>query len=120
MADREDAGEIGWFFPSTGGGQQTGLNDPGIEFFRGSSSLARETIQNVGDARSPDAVRAGLPAVVRFELLEVPASALPGLPGLKNVLTRASERLAERFKNRSLPEQNGAPFFRRALELCHR
>ncbi len=109
-----------WFFPSTGGGQQTGLNDAGIEFFRAASSLARETIQNVGDARTEEAAAAGAPAVVRFELLELGRDQVPGLQGLRDVLERAQQRLHDRFPTESLRAQNGGAFFARALEMCAR
>jgi len=46
--------KIGWNFPPTGGGVETGINDAGIVTFDGAplSSLAREIIQNPLDARA--------------------------------------------------------------------
>ena len=43
---------IGWCFPSNDGGQENGLNNPGIETFKDRPlvSLAREVLQNSSDA----------------------------------------------------------------------
>lgn len=62
-------GDIGWSFPSTGGGAIDGFNDSGIAHFKGSpmSSLARETIQNSLDARRS----ATEPVHVSFELVKL-------------------------------------------------
>lgn len=60
---------IGWNFPPTGGGVETGINDAGIVTFDGAplSSLARETIQNSLDARA-DPER---PVHITFELRQI-------------------------------------------------
>jgi len=67
---------IGWNFPPNNYGQVTGLNDAGIETFRGNPwvSLAREINQNSCDARGDDPTR---PVEVHFTLEYVPSSAFP-------------------------------------------
>lgn len=60
---------IGWHFPPTNGGQASGFNDAGIEYFTGSplSSLARETVQNSMDARRSTTS----PVCISFELIKL-------------------------------------------------
>ena len=57
---------IGWHFPPTAGGSETGWNDGDIANFRGArlASLAREVLQNSLDARA----KIGEPVHVSFEL----------------------------------------------------
>ena len=67
---------IGWNFPPTGGGVETGINDAGIVTFDGAplSSLAREIIQNSLDARdNPE-----LPVHITFELRQIEPSKIAG------------------------------------------
>ncbi len=61
--------EIGWHFPSNGGGLEDGYNDPGIATFAGSPlpSLAREILQNSLDASRSDLKE---PVDVSFELFK--------------------------------------------------
>lgn len=68
--------KIGWNFPPTGGGVETGINDAGIVTFDGAplSSLAREILQNSLDARA-DAER---PVHITFELREIEPSEIAG------------------------------------------
>ena len=68
--------KIGWNFPPTGGGVETGINDAGIVTFDGAplSSLAREVIQNSLDARADPE----LPVHIAFELREIDPSDIAG------------------------------------------
>ena len=68
--------KIGWNFPPTGGGVETGINDAGIVTFDGAplSSLAREIIQNSLDARA-DPER---PVHITFELREIEPNEIAG------------------------------------------
>jgi len=70
------AHEIGWNFPSNGGGVIAGFNDSGIETFAGQpfESLAREIIQNSLDARASNSA----PITVRFRLKEIRHADFPG------------------------------------------
>ncbi len=75
---------VGWNFPQNNHGQETGLNDAGVETFRDRplTSLAREILQNSSDA----ADASGKPVEVHFKLLEIPTSELPGLASFQKTL----------------------------------
>lgn len=76
--------DLRWHFPSSGGGEEDGINDSGLETFEGDHAyyLAREVIQNSIDAR-----RSECPLVeVRFKVTHIPASEFPGLGQFKPVL----------------------------------
>lgn len=64
---------LGWKFPTTNGGSESGHNDTGISMFAGNkiSSLAREIIQNSLDAKSV------APVKVVFKILELPIDQFP-------------------------------------------
>ncbi|WP_141504378.1 hypothetical protein [Paenibacillus luteus] len=68
---------IGWSFPSNNYGQTTGLNDAGIETFKGNTwdSLAREINQNSCDAKGDDSTR---PVEVEFKLELIKRTDIPG------------------------------------------
>jgi hypothetical protein len=68
----------GWTFPLNDGGQENGLNDPGIETFKDNplSSLAREILQNSKDAAPDDSKK---PVEVHFKLMDLPIDEFPGL-----------------------------------------
>ena len=70
-------------FPSTGGGEEHGLNDPGIETFEGNfgGHLARECSQNVGDAAAKD----GSPVRITFTVFDLPISHIPCADHLEGV-----------------------------------
>ena len=72
-------------FAPTGGGDVTGKNDPVIQPFKGyfSYSLARESIQNVLDAKIPISNK---PAVIDFSKISRKASQIPGLDQLNEYL----------------------------------
>jgi hypothetical protein len=66
---------IGWNFPLNNDGAEVGLNDAGIETFRGNpiEALAREINQNSCDARKDEE----LPVEVHFTLQRVPTNKFP-------------------------------------------
>jgi len=68
---------IRWNFPPNNYGQKDGLNDSGIETFKGTpyDSLAREVIQNSLDASNP---KSGAPVQVHFELIRMPTKVFLG------------------------------------------
>ncbi|WP_274649016.1 hypothetical protein [Paenibacillus humicola] len=76
---------ISWSFPSNNYGQVTGLNDAGIETFRGNplDSLAREINQNSCDAKD---TRNNGPVEVHFKLIDVPTEFFPGKDSFINIL----------------------------------
>lgn len=77
--------EIGWNFPPNHYGQKEGLNDSGIEIFKGVpyESLAREVIQNSLDATLQENTA---PVHVNFSLHNVPKSLFPHSDDFKNIL----------------------------------
>ncbi|MCA0970654.1 hypothetical protein LCM20_08650 [Halobacillus litoralis] len=97
-----------WYFPQNAeGGQPEGLNDSGVESFRGNQieSLAREIIQNSTDA----IVDKQKPVTVTFDKITVTPSEFPHIKGL----TR-SFRSARDYKR--TPEQ-AKQFFSKGLEI---
>lgn len=79
----------GWTFPLNDGGQENGLNDPGIETFKDNplSSLAREILQNSKDA-APD--NAKKPVEVHFKRIDLPIDEFPGLKEFRASLEACS------------------------------
>jgi hypothetical protein len=82
--------EIGWKFPSNGGGQIEGFNNASIDTFIGNRvfSLVREAIQNSLDAR----LDKNKPVLVSFSLDELEASKVPEVTALAEFLKLASAR----------------------------
>ncbi|CAB4345158.1 unannotated protein [freshwater metagenome] len=82
--------EIGWKFPSNGGGQIEGFNNSSIDTFIGNRvfSLVREAIQNSLDVR----VDITKPVLVCFSLDEVDATRVPEVTTLASFLKLALER----------------------------
>lgn len=109
-----------WFFPLLSGGEEAGLNDPGIENFKKGPSLGRETIQNIGDARSKEALANREPARADFDLLQMPVTHLPGAERYKQILETCREYTNRRFTKLKDRENNGLEFFNRAVELLER
>jgi hypothetical protein len=105
--------ETTWFFPTTQGGEESGLNDPGIEFFRKSGSLARETLQNSGDARVSD----DKPVTVTFELLQMPVGQFPDADRLRKVIESCREYMLKSCKTERQKDENGRKWFEQALQL---
>lgn len=102
-----------WVFPSTGGGEQKGLNDPGIEFFRSSGSLARETVQNSIDASDEK----GAPVRVQFSLLQLKVTGFPGAAQLRDIIARCETHVLGYCKTDEERRDGGQAFFDRAREL---
>ena len=87
--------EIGWNFPSNGGGVEAGFNDSGIETYTGKpfESLAREAIQNSLDAR--DSL---MPVKVSFELKYIRSVELPGHEELLNTMKMCEKETKDNDK----------------------
>ena len=81
--------KLTWHFPTTDGGEEDGINDPGIETFEGNHErfVARESIQNSIDARKDKKQ----PARVHFERCDIPLAEIPGLDELRGVIERSQE-----------------------------
>lgn len=76
-----------WHFPKNDYGITRGINDSGIETFRGAKfkSLAREICQNSLDARKNDS----LPVRVEFNRFEIKVNQIPGCRDLKKRIEQA-------------------------------
>jgi hypothetical protein len=87
---------ITWTFPSNDGGRDNGLNDPGVETFKGDFDryLARELGQNSLDARR-DTKK---PVLLTFDLLEAPRKDIPGIDFLQEVFVRSGKFWAHDLK----------------------
>lgn len=97
---------IGWNFPINDDGQVNGLNDPGIETFKGHplTSLAREVLQNSSDAAPQGSTK---PVQVHFERLVIPSSEFPGYAEFKKILVACGDfwkgsRSVEKFIKNAL------------------
>src|SRR5688500_17465626 len=107
---------LGWFFPPNNGGEESGLNDAGIQTFKTSGSLARETLQNSGDAKDSSLSE---PVKVIFTKLPVSTEHLPGALELCAVIRQCREYIL----SHCTPEerrQNGEEFFDTAIALLNR
>ncbi|MBW7452872.1 hypothetical protein ACFOLF_13540 [Paenibacillus sepulcri] len=109
---------INWNFPSNNYGQVTGLNDAGIETFRGNplDSLAREIIQNSCDAKDKDNLG---PVEVHFKLNYIPSNHFPKKDSFISILKSCQEywkdnsKTARFFDNAlSTMELNQIPFLK--------
>jgi hypothetical protein len=80
---------IKWNFPSNYGGRDNGLNDPGVETFKGNFDryLARELGQNSLDARRD----ARKPVLLKFEFLEMDRDSIPHIDFLQDVFVRSAK-----------------------------
>lgn len=80
---------IKWTFPSNDGGRDNGLNDPGVETFKGDFDryLARELGQNSLDARR-DTTK---PVVLTFDLVELSTDDIPDMDTIEDVFVRSGK-----------------------------
>lgn len=102
--------EIGWNFPSSGGGAQAGFNDPGIETYAGKpfESLAREIIQNSLDAR----VDFDKPVVVAFQVEDILSSEFPKHADFLGIMKKCLQENKQ--------EDKAGKFFRRAVDILQK
>lgn len=77
---------IGWEFPKTDWGTESGKNDPGLETFRGNPypSVTRETIQNSIDAHDDSEN----PVIVKFSVFNINSDEFPGKEEYKSILLK--------------------------------
>ena len=83
-----------WTFPSVENGEEKGLNDSGVETFRGDMivSLAREICQNSLDAPVEQKEGAApIPVEVEFALFEMPTSDFPDIEAFKDAVSRSAD-----------------------------
>lgn len=89
MADKFE-----WTFPSVEHGEEKGLNDSGVETFRGDMivSLAREICQNSLDAPVEQKEGASqIPVEVEFALFEMQTSDFPDIDTFKDAMERSAK-----------------------------
>lgn len=81
--------DLKWYFPSTGGGDEQGINDSLRETFEGDHEryIARESIQNSMDAR----IDYSQPVKVRFERIDLETALIPGVDELRQTILKALE-----------------------------
>jgi hypothetical protein len=83
---------LNWEFAPTNGGDWTGSNDPVTSVFKGGGDffyhLARESIQNVIDARDPETSK---PAIAKISLSDLQPSDFPSSDQLLHVLSLCRE-----------------------------
>ena len=83
-----------WTFPSVSKCEEKGLNDSGIETFRGDTivSLAREICQNSLDSpvKPSDGSDPG-PVEIEFSLFDISASDFPAFDQFKDAMARSSD-----------------------------
>ena len=101
--------EIGWHFPSNGGGTESGFNDSGIATFGGKpfQNLAREIIQNSMDARADPKK----PVTVSFEVEEMPTKDFPGRDAMLEII----KKCASEYKGKG--DDKAEKFFQRAKTI---
>lgn len=89
-----------WYFPTTGGGDDDGINDAGLEQFEGDRErfITRECIQNSLDAR----VDNKKPVKVEFSRFEMPKLLVPGSEELSDVLERARRYSSNQERSNAL------------------
>lgn len=101
-----------WFVPLLHGGEDRGMGDGGIENFKPRHHLARETSQNVIDARHDES----RPAEIVFSTYELPSDEVPGAEFLRRILAACLE--AEKGRNASDRDPGSAEqLLARAVQL---
>src|SRR5438128_2355166 len=100
-----------WLFPYLNGGEESGLNEAGIESFKRADSLGRETVQNILD--HPDG--SGLPRIAEFDYIDLPASEFPGLAEFTNVFTGCRDFVLPQLKGKKVG--NEEKFFAEGLKV---
>lgn len=104
--------KLGWFFPPLNGGEETGLNEAGIENFKQGPRLAREVVQNCLDNRDGS----GKPVVVTFELLKIPVKEFPNAKKFRKVFGACRAHVEQHYgAGQSAANEKG--FFDRAESL---
>lgn len=108
-----------WKFPSTGGGEEDGVNDAGLEMFEGDHAafLAREVIQNSIDARRSECSS----VVVRFRLATLKLDDFPQWPNFKSVLKACYAEVKAEIGDKRSPSKaltKGEELYQQALGIA--
>ncbi|XRG77007.1 hypothetical protein V5E38_14230 [Rossellomorea sp. GAMAL-10_SWC] len=99
---------IDWNFPLNNDGPEVGLNDAGIETFKGRrlEALAREINQNSCDAKQK---KLDKPVEIHYSKHDIPITDFPGLDTYKDILKSCIEHWSDIDKTRV--------FFKKALDI---
>lgn len=101
---------ITYLFPLLNEAEETGFNDPLIlNFTDPIYNLARESIQNIVDAKDPHAEG---PAIAEFELLKIHANSLPDSERLKKIVEAC-------WRHEREDKGEGEEFFKKAFNLIN-
>ncbi|MFC1625875.1 hypothetical protein ACFL1Q_02455 [Patescibacteria group bacterium] len=89
--------KLNYEFAPTGGGDETGFNDPVTTSFKGDIPyfLARESIQNIIDNK----LNNSSPARTEFTLSKIRASGLVNVSELKNILIKCRDRFSNNMNS---------------------
>jgi hypothetical protein len=107
-----EAEKPAWFFAPLGGGEESGLNESGIEAFKRVDSLGRETCQNILD--HPDG--SGRPCIAVFEYLDLPREDFPGWDEFIQIFRACQEHVVKMLPDGAGNERR---FFQKGLELLN-
>ena len=99
-----------WFFPKLGGGEASGFNEAGISMFSAIEYLAREPCQNIGDVRDDS----GEPAIVTFELVNLPTEEFPGIDEFRKNFESCSDYVLQHSSGGTAKE---SVFFENGLNI---
>lgn len=98
----------GYYFPLRNGGLKDGINDSGIETFKGNPlySMTKETIQNSLDAREDNSI----PVILDFKNIEIDIEKVPYVNEFRDILKACySEDSNDKTKN----------FFKESLNIMN-
>lgn len=100
-----DNQELNYYFAPTGGGEDTGYNDPVTSNFKGNiySQLARESLQNIIDAHDP---QKNSPVRAEFSLLNIRPDKLPHFTRLMDIFRKCRDYITS---------PDGKTFFNEAI-----
>ena len=110
---------IGWTHPQDGANKWKGINDPGMEWFRGEAVIkfTREGIQNSLDSASDSDEN---PVVVQFNLLEVETNSIPNIDDLKTNTKNALWSHTNRFGDSSTSSKKVVNTYERSLNILNK
>lgn len=110
---------IGWTHPQDGANKWKGINDPGMEWFRGEAVIkfTREGIQNSLDSANHPNEN---PVVVQFNLLEVETNSIPNIDDLKTNTKNALWSHTNRFGDSSTSSKKVVNTYERSLNILNK
>lgn len=106
-----DLTHTSYYFPPLNGGEEMGFHDSLIYNFTGEIlyHLARESIQNIVDAKDP---KADGPAIAKFKLTRIPTGSIPDVNKLKEIFSAC-------WRYEKSGNGEGTEFFKQAHDLIN-